>query len=83
MYPPYDPYPKDKPKDKPMPATNPNNCSTCSYKENPQGGWCYMFRDEPITVCMIHSARHNKSDVIGLASALRAFKRDDTEKGGM
>ncbi len=37
--------------------SNPNNCAACDHKRNPQGGWCYMFRDEPQEVCMKHSAR--------------------------
>lgn len=79
MYPPYNPYPKDKP----MPATNPNNCDncdTCSHKQNPQGGWCYMFRDEPSAVCMIHSGRNDRAEVIKLVALLRSFKQDDIEK---
>ena len=36
---------------------NPNNCETCKHKQHPDGGWCYMFRDEPTEVCMIHSGR--------------------------
>lgn len=36
---------------------NPNNCETCKHKQHPDGGWCYMFRDEPGEVCMIHSGR--------------------------
>lgn len=35
--------------------SNPNNCSTCEWKKTPQGGWCYMFRDEPNEVCMQHT----------------------------
>lgn len=34
---------------------NPNNCSTCDHKANPDGGWCYMFRDEPSAVCKRHT----------------------------
>lgn len=36
---------------------NPNNCSTCDYKQHPDDGHCYMFRDEPQDVCMQHTAR--------------------------
>jgi hypothetical protein len=36
---------------------NPNNCATCDHKLNPDGGHCYMFRDEPSDVCMQHTAR--------------------------
>ena len=34
---------------------NPNNCSTCDHKKTPQGGWCYIFRNEPTEVCMKHT----------------------------
>lgn len=23
------------------------NCSACSHRHQPEGGWCYMFEDEP------------------------------------
>lgn len=36
---------------------NPNNCSTCLHKLLPEGGWCYMFKDEPTEVCMQHTGR--------------------------
>ncbi|MDR6421302.1 hypothetical protein J2801_003590 [Paraburkholderia phenoliruptrix] len=36
---------------------NPNNCATCNHKQNPDGGHCYMFRDEPTDVCMQHTGR--------------------------
>jgi len=29
-----------------------NDCQNCDHKQNPQGGHCYMFREEPITKCM-------------------------------
>ena len=35
---------------------NPNNCAACDHKQQPQGGWCYMFRDEPTKVCLCHTA---------------------------
>lgn len=34
---------------------NPNNCATCDHKRNPDGGWCYMFRDEPTDACAQHT----------------------------
>jgi hypothetical protein len=37
--------------------SNPNNCSTCDHKRHPQGGWCYMFREEPKDVCGVHTGR--------------------------
>ena len=36
---------------------NPNNCASCDHKRHPDGGWCYVFRDEPREVCMQHTAR--------------------------
>jgi hypothetical protein len=38
-------------------VSNPNNCGTCKHKQNPDGGWCYMFRNEPDDVCMQHTYR--------------------------
>jgi hypothetical protein len=35
---------------------NPNNCSMCDHKRYPDGGWCYMFRNEPDRVCHCHTA---------------------------
>jgi hypothetical protein len=43
---------------------NPNNCQTCDHKCNPQGGWCYMFRDEPKDICYQHTFRTNGSKEI-------------------
>jgi hypothetical protein len=32
--------------------TNPNNCAMCDHKRHPpQGGWCYMFKNEPTYRC--------------------------------
>lgn len=28
-----------------------SNCENCAHKKDPQGGWCYMFRDEPDGLC--------------------------------
>lgn len=39
---------------------NPNNCGACKHKQHPDGGWCYMFRDEPRAVCMVHSLRNTQ-----------------------
>ena len=36
---------------------NPNNCEICDHKKRPDGGWCYMFRNEPEDVCHIHTAK--------------------------
>lgn len=41
--------------------TNPNNCATCDYsKMGATGGWCYMWRSEPKTVCISHTGRKDK-----------------------
>ncbi len=37
--------------------SNPNNCETCRHKPNGEGGWCYMFRDEPSDTCYAHTER--------------------------
>lgn len=29
-----------------------NDCQNCDHKSNPQGGHCYMFKQEPRTKCM-------------------------------
>lgn len=34
---------------------NPNNCTTCDHKRKPDGGWCYMFRNAPSTLCAKHT----------------------------
>ena len=32
-----------------------NNCGTCSHKKYPDGGHCYMFKNEPVGYqCMKH-----------------------------
>ena len=41
--------------------TNPNNCATCDYsKMGATGGWCYMWRSEPKTVCISHTGRRSE-----------------------
>ena len=43
-----------------------NNCSTCDHKRHPDGGHCYMFREEPRGVCMQHTMRKvTAADLIG------------------
>lgn len=37
--------------------SSPNNCAACDHKRHPDGGWCYMFRFEPVTTCARHTAR--------------------------
>lgn len=44
--------------------SNPNNCSTCGHKQNPDGGYCYMFKDEPSEVCMQHTGRIDTDQII-------------------
>jgi hypothetical protein len=39
---------------------NPNNCAACDHKQHPDGGHCYMFKDEPKEVCMQHTARYSR-----------------------
>ena len=36
---------------------NPNNCAACDHKRRPEGGWCYMFSDEPLATCAKHTSR--------------------------
>lgn len=40
-----------------MSDLNPNNCEMCDHKKNPDGGHCYMFKDEPDKICYQHTAR--------------------------
>lgn len=47
---------------------NPNNCKACEHKAHPDGGWCYMFRQEPREVCMQHAARFQWAPVEWLSS---------------
>lgn len=37
-----------------------NNCTSCNHKRDPQGGHCYMFREEPAFLCMQHPDRKPK-----------------------
>lgn len=37
------------------PRPSPNNCATCEHKQYREGGWCYMFMEEPISVCGQHT----------------------------
>ncbi len=48
-------------------GTNPNNCGTCNHAKTPDGGWCYMFRDEPKEVCYQHTGRTERESLISLA----------------
>jgi hypothetical protein len=57
---------------------NPNNCATCDHKRNPDGGWCYMFRVEPDSVCMCHTARMGMTvlEAMALLASMRNRTRD-------
>lgn len=35
-----------------------NGCESCCYSRNPQGGHCYMFKEEP-EVCFQHKYDHH------------------------
>jgi hypothetical protein len=64
-----------------MSASNPNNCATCRHKPDPDGAWCYMFRDEPTTVCAHHTLRRQiYPSRVGLAAALDAAFRYETQQ---
>lgn len=32
------------------------DCNTCDHKKHPEGGHCYMFKNEPQDTCMAHTA---------------------------
>ena len=49
-------------------SRNPNNCPACGHKDHPDGGWCYMFREEPKEVCMQHTARFKWAPVKWIGS---------------
>ena len=36
---------------------NKANCATCAHINNPDGGHCYMFKDEPKQTCGIHTGK--------------------------
>lgn len=59
-------------------STNPNNCSTCRFKQmhdDPKGAtWCYMFRDEPVTVCMQHTDREMLTGKTGVLQRMKLYK---------
>lgn len=42
-----------------------NNCETCNHKRHTDGGHCYMFREEPVILCMQHSDRRPQRGTIG------------------
>jgi len=53
--------------------SNLNNCAKCDHKANPQGGWCYMFRDEPTVVCLCHTAHRgmNATEAVDMLASMR------------
>ena len=52
---------------------NPNNCAACDHKRRPDGGWCYMFRDEPTVECLRHTGTQGMTvnEMIGELFALQ------------
>ena len=64
-----------------MTMTNPNNCESCDHKPHQDGGWCYMFREEPQEVCIKHSSRTTQRApwplmrLCGLSADNRVFRR--------
>lgn len=34
---------------------NTTDCSTCKHKQYPDGGHCYMFKNEPEFDCQVHT----------------------------
>ena len=51
--------------------SNPNNCQHCGHKQNPDGGWCYMFRMEPTGPC----SKHTIGAAAAMAHRLQVAKR--------
>lgn len=44
-----------------MNDTGPNfhvSCETCRHKRHPDGGWCYMFREQPLEAKANQCAQH-------------------------
>jgi hypothetical protein len=40
---------------------DPNDCRTCKYRESGDDAYhCYMFKEEPTTLCMKHQDRATK-----------------------
>lgn len=55
---------------------NKANCSTCDHKKNPDGGWCYMFRQEPEFTCQIHTNKKVRiTHVLDLAGVDEMFEQ--------
>ena len=52
-----------------------NNCQHCDHKQNPGGGWCYMFRVEPQGPCAKHSIRVEAARGMRLQLAARTLAK--------
>lgn len=69
---------------------NPHNCATCDYKKlnaNREKGHCYMFRDAPSDVCMIHTLRdkplHEFGETLAAALADMPELKEELIKAGL
>jgi hypothetical protein len=56
-----------------------NNCATCEHKRYPDGGHCYMFREEPVFLCWQHQDRRGKEVRVGTASPEGRATTDATD----
>ena len=54
---------------------SPNNCQTCDHKQTPDGGWCYMFKDEPTARCFQHTGLRSPS-ILDFLKATVDLERD-------
>ncbi len=54
--------------------SNPNNCASCSHKQNPDGGHCYMFRFEPTEMCAQHTSQIHALQAIRMQFSRRVLK---------
>ena len=57
-----------------------NRCATCEHKKYPDGGHCYMFREEPTFLCMQHQDRRGTEVRVGAALAV-ALATGETSDG--
>jgi len=60
--------------------SNPNNCETCSHQQFPDGGHCYMFRDEPTEVCMQHTGRRLTPLGVSICEGIADLVRRERDK---
>lgn len=59
-----------------------SNCSTCDHKAYPDGGHCYMFREEPEGVCYSHTGLKAPFDIlVSLIRSGHEFSRQRRTKG--